>query len=164
MREEQEAANTQDVENENTETSLAEQEFINYCEANEIDHDECVMDDDDRKAFQKIKGRFMKAVNEKRLVVDDTKIIYTVSHFSETAGETLTISRPKGRDFIAMDGFKDTQQMQKFNAFVSSISGKEKSYVSRLDVLDRQFLQDIGTLFITAWFPPLPLTAKRNGN
>jgi hypothetical protein len=129
---------------------FAEQEFINYCEANEIDHDEGVMDDDDRKAFKKIKGRFMKAVNEKRLVVDGTKLIYTVSRFSDTAGEKLTISRPRGRDFIAMDGFKDTQQMQKFNAFISSTAGKEKSYVSRLDVLDRQLLQDIGMLFITA--------------
>jgi hypothetical protein len=133
-----------------SEINFAEQEFINYCDANEIDHDEGVMDDDDRKAFGKIKGRFMKAVNEKRLVVDGTKLIYTVSHFSDAAGEKLTISRPRGRDFIAMDGFKDTQQMQKFNAFISSIAGKEKSYVSRLDVLDRQLLQDIGTLFITA--------------
>jgi hypothetical protein len=140
----------EEQENENTEISFAEQEFINYCEANEIDHDEYVMDDDDRKAFQKIKVRFMKAVNEKRLVVDGTKIIYTVSHFSEKAGEQLTISRPRGRDFIAMDGFKDTHQMQKFNAFISSIVGKEPSYVSRLDILDRQFLQDIGTLFLTA--------------
>jgi hypothetical protein len=133
-----------------TEIDFAEQEFINYCEANEIDHDEGTMDDDDCRAFQKIKTRFMKAVNDKRLVVDGTKIIYTISRFSETAGEKLTLSRPKGRDFIAMDGFKDTQQMQKFNAFISSIVGKEKSYVSRLDVLDRQFLQDIGTLFLTA--------------
>jgi hypothetical protein len=139
-----------EAEKEESETTFEEQEFINYCEANEIDHDECGMDEDDRKAFQKIKARFMKAVNEKRLVIDDTKIIYTVSRFSETAGEKLTISRPKGRDFIAMDGFKDTQQMQKFNAFIASIAGKEKSYVARLDVLDRQILQDIGTLFLTA--------------
>jgi hypothetical protein len=132
------------------EPSFEEQEFYNWCDANEIDRDESAMDDDDRKAFQKIKGRFVKAVNAKRLVVDGTKAIYTVSHFSEAAGEAITISRPRGKDFIAMDGFKDTQQMQKFNAFISSIAGKEKSYVARLDVLDRQFLQDIGTLFLTA--------------
>jgi hypothetical protein len=133
-----------------TEISFSEQEFISYCDANEIDHDEGMMDDDDRKAFVKVKGHFMKAVNEQRLVVDGTKLIYTVSRFSDTAGEKLAISRPRGKDFMSMDGFKDTQQMQKFNAFISSIAGKEKSYVSRLDVLDRQFLQDIGTLFITA--------------
>ena len=132
------------------EIDFAEREFINYCEANEIDHDEMAMDDDDRKAFVKMKNRFMKVVNEKRLVVDGTTLVYTVSRFSQTEGEKLTISRPTGKDFIAMDGFKDTQQMQKFNAFIASMAGKEKSYVSRLDVTDRQFLQDIGTLFIGA--------------
>jgi hypothetical protein len=138
------------AENAEKQNDFAEQEFVNYCEANDIDHDEMAMDDDDRKAFAKIKNRFMKAVNEKRLVVDGTTLVYTVSRFSQTEGEKLTISRPTGRDFIAMDGFKDTQQMQKFNAFIASMAGKEKSYVSRLDVTDRQFLQDIGTLFITA--------------
>jgi hypothetical protein len=49
-----------------------------------------------------------------------------------------------------MDGFKETQQMQKFNAFCASIAGKEKSFISKLDIVDRQFIQDIGTLFITA--------------
>jgi hypothetical protein len=132
------------------EISFEEQEFNNYCDANEIDHDEISMDDDDRASFLKIKNRFIKAAKEKRLIVDGVKLVYTISRFSETAGEKLVISRPKGKDFIAMDGFKDSQQMQKFNAFIASIAGKEKSYVARLDGKDRQFLQDIGTLFITA--------------
>jgi hypothetical protein len=132
------------------EPSFEEQEFYNWCDANDIDRAVDGMDDDDRKAFQKIKGHFVKAVNEKRLIVEGTKVLYTISRFSETAGEVITISRPRGKDFIAMDGFKDSQQMQKFNAFISSIAGKEKSYTARLDVLDRQLLQDIGTLFLTA--------------
>jgi hypothetical protein len=147
---EDEDRETENAESGNAEITLAEQEFINFCEANEIDHDELSMDDDDRKNFAEIKKRFMKAVNQKRLVVDGTKLIYTISRFSEKAGETLTLSRPTGKDFFAMDGFKETQKMQQFNGFVSSIAGKEKSYVSRLDVKDRQFLQDIATLFITA--------------
>jgi hypothetical protein len=44
------------------------------------------------------------AYNEKRLVVDGTKLTHTVSHFSETAGEALAISRLKGRDFIRAEG------------------------------------------------------------
>ena len=133
------------------EKSLAEQEFINYCEANEIAYAEEDMDDESRADFAKIKKRFMKAVNAKRLVIDGTKLTYTVSKFSEgAAGDKLIISRPIGKDFIAMDGMKETQAMSKFNAFIASISGKEKSYIAKLDVLDRQFLQDIGTLFLTA--------------
>lgn len=129
--------------------SFAEQEFINWCDANGIDHTEEDMDEADGKDFHKIKKRFMKAVEEKRLVVDGTKIEYTISRFSpKNAGQVLTISRPIGRDFIAMDGFKDTQQMQKFHAFIASIARTEKSVVANLDIVDRQFLTDIGTLFL----------------
>jgi hypothetical protein len=107
------------------------------------------MEEEDRKDFKKIKKRFMKAVGEKRLVVDGTKIEYTISRFSKkNAGQTLTISRPIGRDFIAMDGFRDTQQMQRFQAFIASIAKTEKSLVANLDIEDRQLLVDIGTLFL----------------
>ena len=133
-----------------SEIGFAEQEFANFCDANEIDHDELAMEDEDCEGFRKIKSRFIKAINEKRLVVDGMKLVYTVSRFSETAGDKITISRPIGKDFLSMDGLKDTQQMHKFNAFLASITRKENSYISRLDFKDRGFLNDIGTLFITA--------------
>jgi hypothetical protein len=127
---------------------LAEQEFNNYCDANEIDRELENMEDEDRDAFIKIKKRFMKAVKEKRVVVDGVKLLYTVSKFSPSRGQQFTISRPTGKDFMAMDGFKDTQQMNKFNGFIASIAGTERSAVARLDIADRQFLHDIGTLFL----------------
>jgi tRNA(Ile)-lysidine synthase TilS/MesJ len=131
--------------------SLAEQEFINYCEANGFDYAEDDMKEEDRESFMKIKKRFMRAVNEKRLVMDGKKLVYTVSAESPSAaGQELTIRRPIGKDFIAMDGFKETQQMQKLNAFCASFAGVEKSFVARLDIADRQFLEDIATLFLTA--------------
>jgi hypothetical protein len=140
----------QDIESDDDDDiTLAEQEFINWCEANGLDHTEEDMEEEDRKEFKKIKKRFMKAIDEKRLVVDGTKLEYTISHFSKkNAGQKLTISRPIGRDFIAMDGFRDTQQMQKFQAFIASIAETEKSLVANLDIKDRQFLSDIGTLFL----------------
>jgi hypothetical protein len=127
---------------------LAEQEFNNYCDANEIDRELDDMEDEDRESFIKIKKRFMKAVKEKRVVVDGVKLQYTVSKFSPSQGQPFTISRPTGKDFMAMDGFKDNQQMNKFNGFIASIAGTERSTVARLDIVDRQFLQDIGTLFL----------------
>jgi indole-3-glycerol phosphate synthase len=130
--------------------SFEVQEFFNWCDANDIDREVDDMDDEDRKSFNKIKNHFVKAIKEKRLTIDGTNIVYTVSRFSPSAGQSITISRPTGKDFLAMDGFKETQQMQKFNAFCASIAGEEKSFVSKLDVFDRQLIQDIGTLFITA--------------
>ena len=135
---------------EQNEISFAEQEFRNWCDANDIDYAEEDMEEDDRKDFQKIKKRFLKAVNDKRLVIDGTTLKYTVSRFSKSVGQILTITRPIGRDMIAMDGFKETMQMQKFHAFLASIAKTEKSFINNLDMLDRQFLQDIGTLFLVS--------------
>jgi hypothetical protein len=138
-----------ETENESEAKSLGEQEFFNWCDANEIDRTVEDMEDDDRKDFERIKKRFVKAVDEKRIVVEGTSITYTISRFSKSnTGQTLTIRRPIGKDFISMDGFKDTQQVQKFSAFLASIAGTEKSVIARLDAKDRQFIQDIGTLFL----------------
>jgi hypothetical protein len=38
--------------------------------------------------------------------------------------------------------------MQRFQAFIASIAKTEKSLVASLDIEDRQFLVDIGTLFL----------------
>ena len=134
--------------------SLAEQEFIAYCEANELDCNEEGMDEDSRKDFAKIKGRFMKAIAEKRLVVNGYKIEYTVSDKSVgMAGQKITIGRPTGRTLLAMDGYKDNQQSSKLLAYMASlcnISKIEIHKISSLDKKDHQILVDVATLFLTA--------------
>ena len=136
-------------ENENA-ASFSEQEFANWCEANEIDHDENDMDEESLKDFLRIKKRFVKTVKVKRLVVDGTMLIYTVSKFSKAAGTQLTISRPDGANIIAMDGNKGAGQLQKFQGYLASIAKTEKSFIARLDISDYQFLADIGTLFLVS--------------
>ena len=149
-----------DIETENAEAedsgdiTFEEQEFRNYCEANEFDYDELGMDEDSRKDFVKIKKRFMKAVTEKRIIVDGEKIIYTVSDRSpkEMAGTKLTISRPNGRTLLAMDGHKDTQQQTKLMSYMAAlcrIPRNEISKISSLDKKDHQVIQDIAILFLT---------------
>jgi hypothetical protein len=140
-----------DLEKEEKEISLAEQEFSNYCEANGFEHEEDDMNDDDKKNFIKIKKRFIKAVDEGRLVVDGTNLIYTVSARSEfMGGKKITVRRPIGKDFLSMDGFKDTHSMVKFQSFIASFCDIKGSDVAKLDIADRQFLQDVGTLFLAS--------------
>ncbi|MCL2093820.1 MAG: hypothetical protein FWH12_06460 [Treponema sp.] len=150
-----------DIENLDEETSaddsgfsFEEQEFRSYCEANEFDYDELGMDEDSRRDFVKIKKRFMKAVKEKRIVVDGEKIIYTVSDRSpkDMAGTKLTISRPNGRTLLAMDGHKDTQQQTKLMSYMAAlcrIPRNEISKISSLDKKDHQIIQDVAILFLT---------------
>jgi hypothetical protein len=154
---EDEELENQDTElDENSGISFAEQEFINWCEANGLDHEEAAMDEDEAKDFRKIKRHFTQAVDEKRLVVDGNNIIYTVSSRSTSktvAGKQFTIRRPNGRAMLAMDGYKDTQQMNKLEAFMAAICGIEKrdiGQISALDHQDHQFIQDVAVLFLTA--------------
>jgi hypothetical protein len=135
-----------------TETTFEEQEFYNWCDANDIDRAVDGKDEDDRKSFEKIKRHFVTAVKENRLVVDGNKIIYTVSDRSPNAGTKLTITYPNGRAMLAMDGYKDNQQQQKLQAFMAAISGIQKRDIQTIATLgkkDYQLLQDIAILFLT---------------
>jgi hypothetical protein len=142
----------ENAERADSEVTFEEQEFYNWCDANDIDHAVDGMDEDDRKGFEKLKRRFAAAVREKRLVVDGNKLIYTVSERSPARGKELTISPPNGRAMLAMDGYKETQQQQKLQAFIAAISGVEKRNIADIATLNRkdyQFLQDVAVLFLT---------------
>ena len=138
----------------NSGKTLAEQEFTAYCEANEIDCDELAMDEDTLKDFAKIKKRFVKAITEKRLVVNGCKIEYTVSDRSVAmAGQKITIGRPSGRSMLAMDGYRDSQQSSKLLAYMAALCNMSKTEyhkISGLDKKDHQIIQDVAILFLTA--------------
>jgi hypothetical protein len=132
------------------ELDFAEREFRAWCEDNDIDCAEEDMDGETRSDFTRIKKRFCSCLREKRLVTDGVKLVYKVSALSTAAGEEIVIRRPTGKDLMAMDGYKETQQMQKMQSFIASICGREKSFIARLDGKDYRFLQDIAALFLTA--------------
>ncbi|UTC65216.1 hypothetical protein E4O00_03380 [Treponema sp. OMZ 788] len=124
-------------------------EFEKYCEANEIDYDESAMSDEDIEGFKPLKERFVKACMAGRVEVDGTEIKYTVSQFSsKNGGDVVTIKRPAGKSFIAMDGSSDKQSVKKLQAFFSAMTGKETSYFSNLDVKDWLFFQGVAILFL----------------
>jgi hypothetical protein len=129
----------------------AEAEFVSYCEANGIDCDEAAMSKEDLQGFRRIKDRFVKACKEGRVVVDGTSVTYTVSERSPAgyAKEKVTIDRPSGQAFIAMDGFKEEQTIHKLQAFCSAMTGKEVKYFTKLDIQDWQFFRDVAILFLS---------------
>lgn len=129
----------------------AEAEFISYCEANDIDHDELAMDEDDKKNFLPIKKRFIKACRQGRvMVVNGMKLEYTISKISPFDAEgKVTINRPTGQAFIGMDGFKEQQSIHKLQGFISAMTGKEVAYFSKIDIEDWLFFRNIATLFLS---------------
>jgi hypothetical protein len=130
--------------------ATAEAEFESYCEANDIDCDIDGMKDEDREAFEPLKERFVKACMQGRVEVDGRDLKYTNSDFSpKEFKETVTITRPTGHCFVAMDGYKDNQSVHKLQGFVSAMTGKEVKYFSKLDNKDWLFYRDIATLFLS---------------
>ena len=124
-------------------------EFEKYCEANEIDYDESAMSDEDIEGFKPLKERFVKACMDGRVEVDGTEIKYTISQFSnKNSGDVVTIKRPCGKAFMALDGFGEKQQVRKLQAFIAGITGKETNYFSSLDSTDWLFFTGIATLFL----------------
>ena len=94
------------------ETAVAE--FERFCEANEIDYDESAMTTEDIEAFKPLKERFIKGCMNGRVEVDGRNIQYTVSALSDNAaGDVVTIKRPTGHAFVAMDNYNDKQSVHK---------------------------------------------------
>jgi hypothetical protein len=124
-------------------------EFVSFCEANDIDCDMDGMTDDERKDFEPIKKRFIKACMQGRVTVDGRTLKYTNSEFTEKVfQEEVTISRPSVHAFMAMDGYKETQGVHKLQGFVSSMTGKEVKYFSKIDSGDWLFYRDMAVLFL----------------
>ena len=123
-------------------------EFARYCEANDIDYDESAMSAEDLAAFKPLKERFVKACMDGRVEVDGTSLKYTISQFSKGAGDVITIKRPSGKSFVAMDGSSDKQSVRKLQSFCSAMTGEEIIFFTNLDIKDWKFFQGIATLFL----------------
>jgi hypothetical protein len=129
----------------------AENEFISFCENNEIEYTEAAMNDEELKTFSEIKQRFIRACMAGRVEVDGTSIKYTISKYSSDGfrGETVTIKRPGGQAFSAMDGFKEEKSISRLLAYMSSMTGKDLKYFSKIDGSDWKFISGIASLFLS---------------
>ena len=129
----------------------AEQEFVSFCENNEIEYDESAMTEEELNTFSDIKNRFLKATMAGRVEVDGTSIKYTISNFAPEGfkGEIVTLKRPGGHAFTAMDGYKEDKSVARLVAFMSAIAGKDTKYFSKIDGSDWKFISDIASLYLS---------------
>ena len=83
---------------------------------------------------------------------DDGNLEYTVSDRSPAgyAGEKVTITGMTGKVWMAMDGYKDTEQMHKIVAAASALTGKDHSWFARLSGKDFNLFASVVGLFLNA--------------
>ena len=129
---------------------LAEKEFLDWCELNDLETDVSEMDDKEKVLFEGAKKSAIKMIQKGRLVIDGEKLEYTISTFSPAgfSGEKLTITRPNGSIYLALDG-KNTGEMHRINAAMSALVGKDTGWLAKLDAkADWTFLNRITQLFL----------------
>jgi len=120
------------------EKTFEEQEFENWCDANDFEFDISKMKEDVATATEELKRRFIKAMKQQRLVVKGMELEYTVSKFSPDgfAGDKLILKAPRGNAF--MNAGEDNAKRNM--AFMSAMTGKDIGYFGKLDIRDYLFL------------------------
>jgi len=129
----------------------AEMEFVRFCENNEIEHDESKMTDEEKETFGEIKKRIIKACMKGRVETDGTSMVYTISDFSPSGfkGEKITIKRPQGNAYSAMDSYRERENVGRLHGFVSAMTGKDIRFFSKIDVSDWKFFNSVAQLFLS---------------
>lgn len=140
------------MEEKKIDSATAVKDFGSWCEAVGLDYDESAMSSEDQKAFEVLKNRIVKAIQEGSCIVDGDKIEYTLGsrYEGQMAGMKITVGAPTGKVFLGMDGFKDTQTMHKLHGAMSALTGLDVGVFSKLSIKDWKFFQSVLTLFLTA--------------
>lgn len=131
---------------------LAEEEFVKWCELNDLDCDEALMNDEDKAAFEPLKARIVKAIQKGSAVIDGDTLEYTLSDKYEggMAGMKITVNPPTARMFAGMDGYKETQQIKKIQGAMSALCGVDVGVFAKMKVPDWKFFNAVCILFMSA--------------
>lgn len=128
---------------------VAESDFQEWCDANEIDTDVSAMSEEDEEKFLGIKRRIVSAVMRGRLVFEGENCTYTISEHSEKfAGQKVEIKKPLGSAFITNGNFKGGQEMKRMYAMLSDMTGLTDGAFMKMSVIDVKLFIGIVTLFL----------------
>lgn len=125
----------------------AELEFENFADAMDLDVDLDSMENDDKKEFQKVKDKIIKAIMIGSLTFNDNNEPVFTPHRSED-NKPLTFKEPKGSTFKCMDGHKENQNMGKMFAIMAEMTGQTAGTFSKLSNQDFKVCTSIVTVFL----------------
>lgn len=130
---------------------IAEKDFKDWCEANEIDCDMDMMNEEEKKDFEPLKKRIVKAIMEGRCVVDGDELKYTLSAKNEggLSGKEIKVASPTGKTVLGLDGYKDTQGVHKLHGVMSALTGLDIGFFAKMRMSDWSFLQSVAQLFLS---------------
>jgi hypothetical protein len=127
---------------------VIEEEFNRFAREWDLDADTTNMSEEDRESFETQKKRVTRQIAAGNAVVDeDGNVTYTLQHPPGSITE-LVFRVPGGDAYMAMDKFKDRQNVHKLNAFMGVMTKTAPSIFSNLDGRDVKFCQAVSALFL----------------
>jgi len=127
---------------------MAEQEFMRFGDAMDLDFDTDFMDEEDRKGFEANKRRIVKAIMSGAMVVnDDGCPVYTPQ---KAVGDVnaITFYEPTGATYMAMDRKKKTEDMGKMIAVMADFTQTSSGILSKMKNSDFKVCLAVTLLFL----------------
>lgn len=127
----------------------AQLEFERFIEAMDIDADTSMMDAEDLAAFNKQKGRLIRAISSGALVInDDGEAVYTPSNSKSRYKDPITFHERTGASLMAMDGKKKGHDVRRTYAVMADMCKVHENVFAGLVGVDIKVCEAIFALLM----------------
>lgn len=127
---------------------VAEAEFYRFCEAQRIDTDETDFSEEDLEGFNEHKIRFIKAVMNGFMVVNDSA---EAEFTALDANHCVTFKKPKASSLMALDRCKKGQDTKSMFELMADMTGQPSGSVfTKMDLVDAKVCQSVAALFLAS--------------
>ena len=127
---------------------VAEAEFARFAQIWDIDVNTDNMSGEDKESFNQQRGRIVNQIMAGHATVDEAGDIRYKLKYPEGSVTELHFRVPKGDAYMAMDKFKDRQNIHKTNAFLGAMTKQPPQLFSNMDARDVKFCQGVVVLFL----------------
>ncbi len=119
-------------------------EFERFATAMKLDLDPASLDVDDRRNLEQEKRRFLRAIENGRLIIDDKG----QPVFYPETGEPITFYRPRGATILATDQKKTGQDAAKGFVMVAEMTKQNLVRYHDMPLTDVKICQAVALIFL----------------
>ena len=126
---------------------MALQEFDRFTHAWDIDANVDAMNGEDKESFEVQKGRIVRAIQSGAATIDEEgDVTYALKH---PKGAVTSLCFKAGRtSLIAMDQYKDRQNVHKMYAVIGSMVAQPPKLIANMDARDTKLCMGVASLFL----------------
>ena len=125
---------------------VAESEFVRFVDSMDLDINTDGMDDDEKKDLSLHKGRFISAIINGSLVINDEgEPVFTPQRGEHDA---LTFHEPTGAALMAMDRKKQSEEIGKMYVVAAAMTKTHSKTFSNMKIADLKVCMAITTIFL----------------